>query len=161
MAAKPVFCTELSELNSKRSEFPSLVMTGGRRDPQNKPCFLTSPEPILDESARLSYSQSCWKNKTQLVLKSLLSCTVCTRIHICTYNFMNNLTPLWLHKKRRRKCYKLWLLLGQLEIHPFWEGLFFFLFYQQFQEKTHMFWFFIVEKAKLWCRKTNGRKGNF
>ena len=29
MAANPVFCTELSELNSKRKEFPSLVITGG------------------------------------------------------------------------------------------------------------------------------------
>ena len=84
MAANPVFCTELSELNSKRKEFPSLVITGGNLgkklwtvmvgyfsyfsdftnlDPQKSPCFLTSPDPILEDKAKLSYSQSCYKEK--------------------------------------------------------------------------------------------------
>ena len=57
-AANPLFCTELSERNSSRKEFPSDVMTGGSLDPQKRPCFRTSPEPILELSARLSYSQS-------------------------------------------------------------------------------------------------------
>ena len=57
-AANPLFCTELSERNSSRKEFPSDVMTGGSLDPQKRPCFRTSPEPILELNAKLSYSQS-------------------------------------------------------------------------------------------------------
>ena len=58
-AANPLFCTELSERNSIRKEFPSEVMIGGSLEPQNTPCRLISPEPILDDNAKLSYSQSC------------------------------------------------------------------------------------------------------
>ena len=32
-------------------------------DPQKSPCFLTSPDPILEDKAKLSYSQSCCKEK--------------------------------------------------------------------------------------------------
>ena len=68
MAANPVFCTELSELNSNLKEFPSLVITGGSLDPQNNPCFLTSPDPILEDNAKLSYSQSCCNEKKDTLI---------------------------------------------------------------------------------------------
>ena len=58
-AAKPLFCTELSERNSMRNEFPSDVIIGGSLEPQNTPWRRISPEPILDDNAKLSYSQSC------------------------------------------------------------------------------------------------------
>ena len=143
MAAKPVFCTELSELNSRRSEFPSLVITGGRRDPQNKPCFLTSPEPILDESARLSYSQSCWKNKALLVIKSLLRCT-----QIQMYNdVMKTLTPMWvrsrkrLYKKRRWKKYVVhWSSFSRQA----------FLCYYEFTKKNILCFDFFICQALMW-----------
>ena len=64
-AANPFFCTELSDKNSNLKEFPSDVIMGGNLDPQYNPCFLISPEPILDESAKLSYSQSCCKEYFQ------------------------------------------------------------------------------------------------
>lgn len=61
MAAKPIFWTELSEANSSLRELPSEVITGGSLDPQKMPCRRISPEPILEDNDRLSYSQSCWK----------------------------------------------------------------------------------------------------
>ena len=58
-AANPLFCTELSDKNSILKEFPSDVIIGGSREPQNTPCRRISPDPILDDNAKLSYSQSC------------------------------------------------------------------------------------------------------
>ena len=72
MAANPVFCTELSELNSNLKEFPSLVITGGNLDPQNNPCFLISPAAILEDNAKLSYSQSCCKEKKNENLQKIV-----------------------------------------------------------------------------------------
>ena len=59
IAANPLFCTELSDRNSMRNEFPSDVITGGSLDPQKTPCLRISPDPIFEDKAKLSYSQSC------------------------------------------------------------------------------------------------------
>ena len=59
-AWNPVFCTELSELNSILSWLLSDVMEAGRVEPQNMPWVTESlPTPLLTRTE--SYSQSCYK----------------------------------------------------------------------------------------------------
>lgn len=47
-AAKPLFWTVLSDLNSMRNEFPSDVINGGKRCPQNIPCRFKLSSSILE-----------------------------------------------------------------------------------------------------------------
>lgn len=59
-ALNPVFCTELSELNSILSVLSSEVIGTGRSDPQKIPCTVASaPTPLLTRTE--SYSHSCCK----------------------------------------------------------------------------------------------------
>ena len=72
IAAKPLFWTELSVLNSRRKLLPTDVTRGGLRGPQNMPCLRNSFSPVLLRISTLSYSQSCykveseWRNKKKL-----------------------------------------------------------------------------------------------
>lgn len=58
VALNPVFWTELSELNSIRSEFSEEVIESGSVEPQNIPiAFVSEFNPF--ETLTESYSQSC------------------------------------------------------------------------------------------------------
>ena len=62
VALNPVFWTELSELNSIRSEFSDEVIGVGRVEPQNIPiAFVSEFSPF--ETLTESYSQSCCRRK--------------------------------------------------------------------------------------------------
>jgi len=58
----PVFCTELSELNSMVSVLLSEVIGIGKVDPQYTP-FTTASVPVPLVIRTLSYSQFCLNNK--------------------------------------------------------------------------------------------------
>lgn len=59
-AAKPLFCTEVSVLNSMRRLLLTEVTICGIFGPQNTPCFLYSVSEDLLRTSTLSYSQSCY-----------------------------------------------------------------------------------------------------